>query len=203
LRLPLIGSLVKLNTPPDGVEQHDQPLQAQDVLAGIQVLVVDDDKDTLDLLTAALTQRSASVTPVSSAAAAMDSIMASKPDVLSSDIAKPAEDGNDLIKKVIALDLAPKISAIAITAYAKEEDRERALSAGYQRYLSKPVELGEFILAVAEAAHTNHHVYISKLWIFKSEVQQVEGNNHESDFQVVFWLRFSPSLWEGEKGEGF
>jgi CheY-like chemotaxis protein len=156
LRLPLIGSLAKLNTQPNGVEQNAQPQQAPDVLAGIQVLVVDDDKDTLELLTAALKQRSASVTAVSSAAAAMDSIRASKPHVLISDIAMPGEDGYDLIKKVIALELAPKISAIAITAYAKEEDRERALSAGYQRYLSKPVELGEFILAVAEAAQTNH-----------------------------------------------
>ncbi|HZE63492.1 MAG TPA: ATP-binding protein [Pyrinomonadaceae bacterium] len=158
LRLPLIGSLAKLNTQPNGEEQNAQPPQVQDVLAGIQVLVVDDDKDTLELLTAALKQRSASVTAVSSAAAAMDSIRASKPHVLISDIAMPGEDGYDLIKKVIALELAPKISAIAITAYAKEEDRERALLAGYQRYLSKPVELGEFILAVAEAAQTNHRV---------------------------------------------
>jgi PAS domain S-box-containing protein len=158
LCLPLIGSLSKLNTQSNGIEQNAQPQQTQDVLAGIQVLVVDDDKDTLELLTAALKQRSASVTAVSSAAAAMDSIMASRPHVLISDIAMPGEDGYDLIKKVIALELAPKISAIAITAYAKEEDRERALSAGYQRYLSKPVELGEFILAVAEAAQTNHRV---------------------------------------------
>jgi PAS domain S-box-containing protein len=158
LCLPLIGSLSKLNTQSNGIEQNAQPQQTQDVLAGIQVLVVDDDKDTLELLTAALKQRSASVTAVSSASAAMDSIMASRPHVLISDIAMPGEDGYDLIKKVIALELAPKISAIAITAYAKEEDRERALSAGYQRYLSKPVELGEFILAVAEAAQTNHRV---------------------------------------------
>jgi PAS domain S-box-containing protein len=158
LRLPLIGSLAKSNTQPSGDEQKAQPLQPQDILAGIQVLVVDDDEDTLELLTAALKQRSASVTAVSSAAAAIAAILASKPHVLISDIAMPGEDGYDLIKKIIALELAPKISAIAITAYAKEEDRERALSAGYQRYLSKPVELGEFIAAVAEAAQTNHRV---------------------------------------------
>jgi CheY-like chemotaxis protein/two-component sensor histidine kinase len=159
LRLPLIGSLAKLNVQPNGIEaraQNAEPQQAQDVLAGIQVLVVDDDLDTLELLTAALKQRSASVTAVSSAAAAMAAIMTAKPHVLISDIAMPGEDGYDLIKKVIALELAPKISAIAITAYAKEEDRERALLAGFQRYLSKPVELGEFISAVAEAAQNNH-----------------------------------------------
>ena len=154
--LPLIGSLPKDDTSPDDLKKIVQPGHAQDVLAGIEVLVVDDDEDTLELLTAALKQRSASVTAVSSAAAAMESIMASQPHVLISDIAMPGEDGYDLIKKVIALELAPKISAIAITAYAKEEDRERALSAGYQHYLSKPVELREFILAVAEAAKNNH-----------------------------------------------
>ena len=124
-------------------------------MAGIEVLVVDDDMDTLELLSAALKQRSANVTAVSSTAAAMNSIMASRPHVLISDIAMPGEDGYDLIKKVIALDLMPKIPVIAITAYAKEEDRERALAAGFHRYLSKPVELGEFISAVAEAAESN------------------------------------------------
>ncbi|MEO7970161.1 MAG: ATP-binding protein, partial [bacterium] len=156
LRLPLIGALAKLNAPPNDVEQTVQPRQAQDILAGIQVLVVDDDLDTLELLTAALRQRSASVTAVSSASAALAAIVAAQPHVLISDIAMPGEDGYDLIRKVIALELAPKISAIAITAYAKEEDRERALLAGFQRYFSKPVELGEFISAVAEAAETNH-----------------------------------------------
>ncbi|HBB86366.1 MAG TPA: hypothetical protein DC047_01975 [Blastocatellia bacterium] len=157
LRLPLIGALANSNVQPsgNGIEQTAQPQQAQDVLAGVEVLVVDDDLDTLELLTAALRQRSATVTAVSSAAAAMNAIMAARPQVLISDIAMPGEDGYDLIKKVIALELAPQIFAIAITAYAKDEDRERALLAGFQRYLSKPVELGEFISAVAEAAETN------------------------------------------------
>ncbi|HKP46285.1 MAG TPA: ATP-binding protein [Pyrinomonadaceae bacterium] len=151
LRLPLINSL---NKPAElSVEKADSFDQVQPVLAGVQVLVVDDDKDTLELLTAALRQRNASVTAVSSAAAAIDSIKSSRPHVLISDIAMPGEDGYELIKKVMAMDERRPISAIAITAYAKEEDRERALSAGFQRYLSKPVELGEFISAVAEAAN--------------------------------------------------
>lgn len=72
--------------------------------------------------------------------------------MLVSDIAMPGENGYQLIQMVIALGFTPPIPAIAITAYAKEEDKERALSADYQRYLTKPVELGEFISAVAEAA---------------------------------------------------
>lgn len=154
LHLPLLGSINRL--PSVEETQTNAPTEQRDVLTGVDVLVVDDDKDTLELLTAALTQRNANVTAVSSAAAAIDSIKTSRPDVLISDIAMPDEDGYELIRKVLAMKLAPQISAIAITAYAKEEDRERALSAGYQRYLSKPVELGEFISAVAEAAQTNH-----------------------------------------------
>jgi CheY-like chemotaxis protein len=64
----------------------------------------------------------------------------------------PGEDGYQLIQKVIALELEQPIPAIAITAYAKEEDKESAIAAGYNYYLSKPVELREFISTVAEAA---------------------------------------------------
>lgn len=114
--------------------------------------MVDDDEDTLELLSAALRQRSASVTAVLSAAEAIDAIKRSRPDVLISDIAMPNEDGYQLIERVLALELEPRIPAIAITAYAREEDKETALAAGYQRFLTKPVELREFISAVAEAA---------------------------------------------------
>jgi CheY-like chemotaxis protein len=64
----------------------------------------------------------------------------------------PGADGYQLIQNVRELNLTPEIPAIAITAYAKDEDKLRALDAGYHRYLSKPVELGEFIAAVAELA---------------------------------------------------
>lgn len=159
VRLPLVGSVVDSSdaslTPPteiDAEAESRERLRSQQILSGLHVLIVDDDKDTLDLLSAALTQRSANVTAVSSAAAAIDSIKTFRPDVLISDIAMPGEDGYELIQKVQALDGVPEIPAIAITAYAKEEDKERALAAGYQRYLSKPIELGEFISAVAEAS---------------------------------------------------
>ena len=129
--------------------KHSTPAE---VLADVYILIVDDDEDTLELLSAALTQRSANVTPVSSAADAIAAIKRSRPDVLISDIAMPGEDGYQLIQKVMALDLEPPIPSIAITAYATDEDKEKALAAGYDYYLSKPVELGEFISTVAEAA---------------------------------------------------
>jgi CheY-like chemotaxis protein len=94
------------------------------------------------------------VTAVSSAGEAIKAIRLRRPDVLVSDIAMPDEDGYGLIQKIRSLeaDEAESIPAVAITAYAKEEDRERALSSGFQIYLAKPVELTELISVVARAA---------------------------------------------------
>jgi PAS domain S-box-containing protein len=155
VRLPSVVSIVESTLPPDF---YSEPPESQmhssslEILAGLHVLVVDDDEDTLELLSAALRNRSARVTAVRSAAEAIEAIKTSRPDVLVSDIAMPGEDGYQLIQKVIALGVTPRIAAIAITAYAREEDKESALSAGYERYLSKPIELDEFLSAVAEAA---------------------------------------------------
>ena len=156
VRLPLVGSVTEasgasIQARMQAEEESRERLKSQQLLSGLHVLIVDDDRDTLELLSAALTQRRARVTTASSAAEALRALKFFRPDVLISDIAMPGEDGYQLIQKVIALDMAPGIQAIAITAYAKQEDKERALAAGFQRYLAKPVELGELISAVAEA----------------------------------------------------
>jgi PAS domain S-box-containing protein len=154
--LPLFSSLVAAPAPGLSVpaqfeaDDRDALQRSAPVLSGLHVLIVDDDKDTLELLAAALTQRSARVTTASSAAEAIRALKFFRPDLLISDIAMPGENGYSLLAKIRALELAPAIPAIAITAYAREEDRERALAAGFQRYLAKPVELGEFFAAVAE-----------------------------------------------------
>jgi PAS domain S-box-containing protein len=154
VRLPLVGSIMEpLEPSPTELAEEAERAersQLQPVLSGLNVLIVDDDEDTLDLLSAALTQRSAKVTAVTSTMAAVESIKLSRPDVLISDIAMPDEDGYQLMQRVLALNVLPEIRAIAITAYAKDEDRQRALAAGYHRFLSKPVELREFIATVAE-----------------------------------------------------
>jgi len=152
VRLPLAGSVPTPAEPSDADAAQENKERLRSQLAGVYVLVVDDDEDTLELMRAALAQRGASVTAVSSAAQGLESIRTFRPDVLISDIAMPDEDGYELIQKVIALDLEPQIPSIAITAYAKEEDKERALAAGFHHYLAKPVELGEFISTVAAAA---------------------------------------------------
>ncbi len=159
VKLPLVGATV--DTPdatPNSAEapatENGDRSRSLQLLEGLNVLIVDDDKDTLELLSAALTQRSANVIAVSSAAAALDSIRVLRPDVLISDIAMPNENGYELMQKVLALDGSANISAIAITAYAKEEDKARAIAAGFQRYFAKPVELHDFIAAVAEAGQS-------------------------------------------------
>ena len=150
IRLPLIeAGAVKSQR----VDQS-QPATASQSLSGLNVLLVDDDSDTLTLMTTALTKRQANVTAVSSAGEAIRAITKKRPDVLVSDIAMPDEDGYGLIEKVRRLEsgATQTIPAVAITAYAKEEDRERALSAGFQIYLAKPIELTELISVVARAA---------------------------------------------------
>jgi len=84
----------------------------------------------------------------------MQAIRQKRPDVLVSDIAMPDEDGYGLIKRVRSLENGEtqSIPAVAITAYAKEEDRKRALSSGFQIYLAKPVEPAELVSVVARAA---------------------------------------------------
>jgi PAS domain S-box-containing protein len=154
VKLPLVGTISEpaAIVKPDDETAINERSKSQQILSDLNVLLVDDDQDTLELLGAALMQRSANVTAVSSAAAALASIKMARPDVVISDIAMPGEDGYQFIQSVRNLNLIPELPAIAITAYAKEEDKLRALAAGYNRYLSKPVELGEFISAVAELA---------------------------------------------------
>jgi len=155
IRLPLMPLMEAKKGTAQFVD-HNQPslAQSQQLLSGVNVLLVDDDSDTLMLMTTALTRRQANVTAVSSAGEAIQAITRKRPDVLVSDIAMPDEDGYGLIEKVRRLEngAMQTIPAVAITAYAKEEDRERALSAGFQIYLAKPVELAELISVVARAA---------------------------------------------------
>ncbi len=121
-------------------------------LDGVFVLVVDDDSDTRQMLKAVLCECHAEVITASSAAEAIKEIEQRKPDVLVSDLGMPEQDGYELIKQVRETESAEhtaRIPALALTAYAKAEDRVRALAGGYQVHLSKPVEPAEFVLVVA------------------------------------------------------
>jgi signal transduction histidine kinase/CHASE1-domain containing sensor protein/CheY-like chemotaxis protein len=152
LRLPVVDSTAA------AVEAREASqftlARSPELLSGLNVLLVDDDSDTLALMAMALSNRQANVTAVSSAGEAIRAITQRRPDVLISDIAMPGEDGYGLIERIRLLENeeTEQIPAVAITAYAKDEDRERALSAGFQIYLAKPVELTELISVVARAA---------------------------------------------------
>lgn len=132
----------------------DAPLNQTPSLDGVRVLLVDDDKDTLQMLTAMLTEYKAEVQAASSAAEALEALQWFKPDVLVSDLAMPCEDGYSLICKVRALEAegGGQVPAVALTAYIRIEDRARALSAGFNMFVPKPVEPHELLTAIANLA---------------------------------------------------
>ena len=129
-------------------------------LDGLKVLVVDDEFDTRELFRVGISECGAAVVTAGSAQEALEAIEAEQPDLLISDIGMPGEDGYDLIRKVRAVPAGRggKIPAIALTAYARTEDRLRALRAGYQMHMSKPVELSELVAVMASLIGRNHKV---------------------------------------------
>ena len=121
-------------------------------LAGVKVLVVDDEGDARALLKRVLEDRAASVRTAGSAAEALRLLQAERPDVLVSDIGMPEEDGYALIRRVRALEAGGDVPAIAVTAYARSEDRLKAILAGFQMHVSKPVDATELLALVASLA---------------------------------------------------
>ncbi|HYE21482.1 MAG TPA: GAF domain-containing protein [Tepidisphaeraceae bacterium] len=123
-------------------------------IAGVRVLVVDDEPDARALLARVLEGCQARVRTAGSADEALALLAAERPDVLVSDIGMPGEDGYALIRKVRSLgpDRGGAVPAIALTAYARAEDRMRAVLAGFQMHVAKPVEPAELITMVASLA---------------------------------------------------
>jgi CheY-like chemotaxis protein len=118
---------------------------------GLQVLVVDSDLDSRNLLQGLFEMYGIETLTTTSAAEALEILGQVKPDLLISEIGLPKEDGYSLMRKVKALEKARQIQvpAIALTVYARESDRVQALLAGYAKYLSKPFDLDELISMVA------------------------------------------------------
>ncbi|MBA2733744.1 MAG: response regulator [Acidobacteria bacterium] len=123
-------------------------------LEGLRILVVDDEPDTRELIRVVLERCDSIVTTAGSAAEAFAAIAQTPPDVLVCDIGMPEEDGYTLIGKVRALpaEQGGRTPAIALTAYARVEDRVRALMAGFQVHVPKPVEPMELAAVVASLA---------------------------------------------------
>ncbi|HMZ18077.1 MAG TPA: ATP-binding protein, partial [Blastocatellia bacterium] len=125
--------------------------EAEPVLKGLKVLIVDDEPDARQMLTQLLISYGVEVTAAGSAADALEILRRQNPDLLISDIGMPETDGYGLIRRVRELKLGAdgKLPAIALTAYAQTQDRLRALSAGFQHHISKPVEPAELATTIA------------------------------------------------------
>jgi CheY-like chemotaxis protein len=123
-------------------------------LNGVRVLVVDDDADTRQVISMMLQHSGAETNVATSVKDALDIIASWMPHVVISDIAMPREDGYVLIRNLRSrpLEEGGNIPAVAITAYARAEDRARILSAGYQMHVAKPVEPDTLVAAVASLA---------------------------------------------------
>jgi CheY-like chemotaxis protein len=120
----------------------------------LKILVLDDEADARDLIQAVLERAGAVVATASSVAEALDAIRRQRPDAIVSDIGMPGEDGYAFIRKLRALtrEEGGRTPAVALTAYARGEDRRKALLAGFQNHASKPIEAQELMVVVANLA---------------------------------------------------
>jgi CheY-like chemotaxis protein len=132
-----------------------EPPRALPTLDRVRILVVDDEADVRDLLRRVLEGAGATVTVAGSVLEAMKRLDHAMPDVVVSDIGMPGEDGYALLRRLRARSAARggNIPALALTAFARSEDRQRALDAGYHAFVAKPVEPGDLIRALARLAN--------------------------------------------------
>jgi PAS domain S-box-containing protein len=130
------------------------PGAAGDTIRGLKLLVVDDEEDARTLLSEMLSESGAIVSTADSVKQALAAFDESRPDVLVSDIGMPGEDGYDLIERLRARPAAEggKVPAVALTAYARSEDRTKALLTGFDAHVVKPVDLEELLRVIARVA---------------------------------------------------
>jgi PAS domain S-box-containing protein len=149
------GAVFSVHLPVRAIQQLAEPA-GEDLqpLSGVKVLVVDDDPDARESVSLALAQCGARTAAVASAREALQMLPEFKPDVLVSDIGMPGEDGCTFIRRVRAMNLhgVGDVPAVALTAYAQPEDQRRALMAGFQEFVPKPVHVRELAAVVKTLA---------------------------------------------------
>ena len=151
--LPLTVVQRRVSPAADSTPGHVRvaPLFRPPDLSGMKVLVVDDQPDARDMLRRVLEDCEADVVTAGSAAEALREVEEGRPDVLVSDIGMPEVDGYELLRRIRALGAHPRghLPAIALTAFARSEDRTRALRAGFLAHVAKPVEPAELLATIA------------------------------------------------------
>jgi signal transduction histidine kinase/DNA-binding response OmpR family regulator len=148
---------VTLPAPPDDFSYDHLPLAAMNhqiaaadsapKLSGVRVMVVDDEADSRELLATVLSMKEAEVRTAGGIAEALKLIAVWRPEIVIADIAMPGGGGYELIRRLRSEGI--KAPAIAITAYAGDDDRLRALSVGFQMHMPKPIELYELVMSIA------------------------------------------------------
>jgi CheY-like chemotaxis protein len=153
VEFPVMVGRTVLSTEPSRGYTH-ATLETTLTLTGVRVLVVDDDTDAREMLKVALAQYGADVRVASSAEEALAAVSADCPDVLVSDIEMPGTSGYDLIRQLRQAESLEvrRLPAVALTAYARTEDRVKALLAGFQTHVPKPVEPAELVTVIASLA---------------------------------------------------
>jgi CheY-like chemotaxis protein len=135
----------------------EKPFAESTELQGLQILVVDDEPDAQQLLEIVLSQCGAQVTVAASASEAIEQFKQNRFDLVITDIGMPEENGYSLIEKLrsFSSERGEKIPAVALTAYARSEDRIQALRSGFQMHIAKPIEPNELIAVVAALVNGN------------------------------------------------
>jgi CheY-like chemotaxis protein len=150
IRLPQSAAAAEASPPPSrGDDRTPSPMLGDSPLSGVDILLVDDEEDTLTMFRESLEAAGASVRAVTTAADAMREYDQRPPDLVVTDLVLPGTDGFELLRLI--REKNPGIPAVAVTGYARLDDRARALGAGFQAHFAKPVHPSAFVRALAAA----------------------------------------------------
>jgi CheY-like chemotaxis protein len=160
ITLPCVGVRRELSLRQQNFEANKTSLDGSPELVGLRILTVEDDPDSREMLEMILRSKGADVAAVGSVYEALQILKEKewRPEVLVSDLGMPDEDGYDLIKKIrsMTVEEGGQVPAIALTGYAGKDEGERALRAGYQLHLTKPVDWSHLVETIAAFADGNN-----------------------------------------------
>jgi CheY-like chemotaxis protein len=151
IRMPMLGTRAVIEKPALSALDASGATDDNGALAGVSIIVVDDDKDARDLISTTLAHAGANVLPAGSMGEALGALRSATPQAVVSDIAMPNGTGYELIREIRLIPHLEKIPAIALTAFGRVEDRERALAAGFNYHITKPVDPHHLVRAIAAA----------------------------------------------------